>query len=83
VALMKRLAAMDAAVDRRWTSAMGGTERGRILTLVIMQMISLTALFVGAGLDSPKVMGIATPGVLWTIVELVRLVPSKEQQASK
>jgi hypothetical protein len=79
VALMRRLAAMDAAVDRRWNSALGGAHRSRLMTLLIMQVVALIALFLGAGLDNAMVMGIATPAVLWTIVELVRLLPEKER----
>jgi hypothetical protein len=76
---MRRLAAMDAAVDRRWNSALGGAHRSRLMTLLIMQVVALIALFLGAGLDNAMVMGIATPAVLWTIVELVRLLPEKER----
>jgi hypothetical protein len=75
---MRRLAAMDEAVERRWNSAVGGAHRSRLMTLLIMQVVALVALFLGAGLDSPMVMGIATPAVLWTIIELVRLLPDKE-----
>lgn len=75
--VMRRLKRLDDAVAQQWPALFAVDTRRRFGTMITFQVIAAVVLFIGAGTGSARVTTIAAYPVLATLIELVRLMPSK------
>lgn len=80
--VVSRLAGLDDSVARRWPGLFSTSTRRRFGTMIAYQIVAAVALFVGAGTGSWMVGTIAVYPVLATLVELVRLMPGRDEDAA-
>ena len=79
--LTTRLTRLDESVARRWPVLFAAGPRRRFGSMIAFQAIAVVALFVGAATGSWMVTTIAVYPVLANLVELVRLMPARDQDA--
>ena len=76
----RQLTALDDRVARRWPHAFDPDARTRFIAMIVYQAVALVALVAGVMAQSFLVTNIAILCVASTLIELIRLMPRRDEQ---